>query len=233
MAEYNYAVAPLRTVLKADLMAAQSISMVAHIRPTWSNDGERLSFGVLPADPANSAQPGLVLDCQSNRTFGGAYNAVGCSFRHGAGFTFQGAASPPSDVTPDAWLWIGAVIRLNINPMQLYLYDRPSTAVPWALRWGPISVGAGPSYFSPQTAADALFIGNRRTWFTPNPAPTDERWPGGVASASLRIGNGVGFIPGGTEVAEWHPTPPQTNYTDAYGNEWELNGPTWRFGTVS
>lgn len=230
MSTYNYAACPLTTELRNAITTATALTLTARIRPTWSNDGERFTFGV-SNDPdqlvGGSSVTGPIIDCQSNRTGGGTYNAIGASWRTGA-LGFRGGSMAPSSVLADRWIDIAATI--DSAAAELRLFDRPADAHTWNPR-GVYAVATG-SGFGLNPEASMLMAGNRRTNFAPN-GNTVERWPGGIARVALSIGTGPSATPGGTEIAEWHATPPDPTYTDPHGNTWTLTGDTWTWGTVT
>lgn len=232
---YNYAACELTTALRNAITGAAAVTLFARIRPTWSNDGERFTFGVGNADPdnlsGNNSNPGPIIDCQSNRTGGGIYNAIGCSWRRGDNVTVGAAQTPSSDLA-GAWLDIAAtIVDANTAVPTLRLYDRPDESQPWNLRrtFNPVSGATG---LLVHANAATLMAGNRRTNFA-GQGNVAERWPGGIAAVSLAVGTGPSDTPGGTEIARWQPEPPARTTTDPYGNVWTIHGPDWTWGTVS
>lgn len=232
MATYNRVTCPITPAIEAAIEASQKASVVVRLRPTWSNDHERLTFGVFSSDPATPSHRfgcGPYVDCQSNRTGGGIYNRLGVGWRLKDSLAVYGYVTPSPIEAADQWFELGCTIDISsANVARIFVRSNPTDA--WTFV-NQSSGGALPGTLGVEPPGNVLYLGNRYTDF-PGQGPTEERWPGGIASASLRIGVGPGNIPGGVEIAEWHPDPPHDHYVDAYGNEWTITGPDWSWSST-
>lgn len=232
MSDYYGASCPLTPTLRAAIAAANTLTLTIRVHPTWSAELERLFFGVAVADPADTTAngtPGPYIVADSNRhTDGTARNAAGSGYLHSGGVRAAGAFGL-STATAGSWLDIAATLDISANPHRRRLFTRPPDGT-WTLRSDNSSpLTATTFYIHPN--ANVLYIGTRYTNFG-GPVRLD-RWPGGIARASLAIGTGPSGTPGGTELAAWRATPPNPTYTDPHDNTWTLHGNTWTWGNVN
>lgn len=206
-----------------------TVTLVAKLRPSWI-DGEAVSFGLLDGDPSYNPLNtcAFIVDIQSHRIADGSISTyLGASSRVGSN-VFDGAAYGSIATLPQ-WVEIAATYEINTNPRRMRLFYRYAAADPWTAHAERDSTGAATGFDFTKLATystGALTISNRQTG----------TWEGGISALSLRngiTGTGVSAEPGGTEIAEWHATPPTSTYTDPYANNWTVTGPDWRFTTVA
>jgi hypothetical protein len=213
-------------------------TMIARVRPTWTL-GERFHCGVLSWDASVTryrVNP-IIMDIASKRwTDGSIINTLGGTNRTMVGGvpTFTGATF--TNMTAEAkWVEIAITFEVDVDPRRRRVYYRYDKNDPWTVHGShaaDVGAATGFALVDPPLPDPILVLGYAGDVFSESIV---EQWLGGLSSFSLRAGisgTGASAEPGGTEVAEWHATPPRTTYTDPYGNLWTVTGDTWRFGSV-
>lgn len=226
MVSFNRVTCPVTAAMQAAITSATSCSLTMRIRPTWTANQERCNFGVFQPNPTTTQGRGPYLDCISTRTASGIFNAFGVGWMLDGSSIIYGGNTPSPVAAPDEWFDLGATVDVVNDPVAR-IWIRADESEAWT-QVAQSAGGAQSGTLGVYGAGTHLYLGNRRS-----PTNVDEIWPGGIAAASFSLGVGAGHKPGGTEIAEWHATPPDPTYTDAYGNTWTVTGPDWSWSSTA